>query len=133
MPEVNYIAVVVAAIFSMVLGYLWYGPFFGKRWMALMGIAPATISREGMGRTYAWGFVTALVTAYVLARFVKLAGATTIAGGVEIGFWAWLGFVATVTAASVLYEKRSTSLYYLNNGYQLVSLAVMGAILAVWK
>ncbi len=42
-------------------------------------------------------------------------------------------FVATVTLGSVLYEKRSFSLYALNNGYQLVSLVVMGAVLAVWR
>jgi hypothetical protein len=83
-------------------------------------------------RIYAWSFVGSLVTAFVLDQFVRWTGATTAAAGATIGFWAWLGFVATVTAASVLYERRPTALYLLNNGYQLASLLVMGAILGAW-
>ncbi|HLD39833.1 MAG TPA: DUF1761 family protein, partial [Candidatus Nanoarchaeia archaeon] len=33
----NYLAVLVAAIAAYVVGFLWYGPVFGKKWMALMG------------------------------------------------------------------------------------------------
>ncbi len=127
------IAIVVAAIVQVILGYLWYGPLFGKTWMSLMGINPQTMSREGMGKTMTWTVVGSLVTAAVLSKLVGMVGAGTVGAGVALGFWVWLGFVATVTLASVLYEKRSVNLYILNNGYQLVSLVVMGAILAGWR
>jgi len=130
---VNWLAIVVAAIVQFVIGWLWYGPVFGKTWMSLMGINPQSVSREGMGKTVVGSLIGSLVTAYVLARLVGMMGAGTAAGGIAAGFWAWLGFVATVTLASVLYEKRSWNLYLLNNGYQLASLAVMGAILAAWR
>ncbi len=97
-----------------------------------MGITPQA-GAEGMGKTYAWTFVGSLVTAAVLGKFVGTMGATSIGAGAAVGFWAWLGFVATVTLGSVLYEKRSFSLYALNNGYQLVALVVMGAVLGVWR
>ena len=36
--EVNYLAVLVAAIVNMVVGALWYSPLlFGKAWMKLTG------------------------------------------------------------------------------------------------
>lgn len=73
------------------------------------------------------------MTTFVLSKFVAAMGATSIGAGISVGFWAWLGFVATVTLASVLYERRPMSLYILNNGYQLVSLAIMGAILAILR
>lgn len=34
------LAVVLAAVVSMIVGWLWYGPLFGKQWMALMGWKP---------------------------------------------------------------------------------------------
>jgi len=134
---VNWLAVIVAAVIQMVLGFLWYGPLFGKTWMSLMSITPQAMSERmasgGMGKTYAWSFVGALVTAAVLGKLVGTFGATSVSDGASVGFWAWLGFVATVTLGSVLYERRPVGLYTLNNGYQLVSLAVMGAVLAVWR
>jgi hypothetical protein len=129
---VNWVAVVVAAIAQMVLGFIWYGPLFGKRWMSLMGVNPPSKPPEGMWKTYAWSALGSLVTAAVLDRLVATMGASTAGAGIVAGFWVWLGFVATVTLASVLYERRSINLYVLNNGYQLVSLAVMGAVLAAW-
>lgn len=132
----NWLAVIVAAILQMVLGFLWYGPLFGKTWMSMMGIAPQASTGamgKGMGKTYAWTFVGSLVTAAVLGKLVGAMGATSTGAGAAVGFWAWLGFVATVTLGSVLYEKRSFSLYALNNGYQLVSLVMMGEVLAAWR
>lgn len=126
----NWTGIILAAIAQLVVGFIWYGPLFGKTWMSMMGITTQGMSREGMGRTYAIQFVGSLVTAAVLAKLVGMMGAKTLGAGVQAGFWVWLGFVATVTLASVLYEKRSWNLYVLNNGYQLVSLAIMGAILA---
>ena len=86
-----------------------------------------------MGTTYAWTALGSLVTAFVLSKVVNAMGALTLGSGIAVGFWMWLGFVATVTLGSVLYERRSPNLYILNNGYQLVALAIMGAILAVWR
>ena len=34
MMSVNYLAVLVAAALEIGLGALWYGPLFGKPWMA---------------------------------------------------------------------------------------------------
>lgn len=129
----NWLAIIIAAVVQMALGFLWYGPLFGKTWMSLMGITPQGTRPEGMGTTYAWSALGSLVTAFVLSKVVIAMGAVSIGAGIAVGFWVWLGFVATVTLGSVLYERRSTSLYTLNNGYQLVALAIMGAILAVWK
>ena len=136
---VNYVAVLVGAIVSMVLGFLWYGPVFGKKWMALSGINPGTMTEEqkkGMNKSYALMFVGSLVTSYVLwhmivysTGFMQKSGAMM---GMQAGFWIWLGFVAPVIMGSVLWEGKSWSLFALNDGYQLVNLSLIGAILAAW-
>ncbi len=135
-PDINYLAVLVAAVASMVIGFLFYGPLFGKFWIALMGFTKEQLDAgkaKGMSKSYALGFLGSLVTSYVLARFVAYTGAGGISGGLQTGFWAWLGFVATVALGSILWEGKSWKLYGLNMGYQFMNLLAMGAILAVWQ
>lgn len=132
---VNLVAVVVAAVASMVLGFLWFGPLFGKPWMKRMGFTQKDVDRQkrkGMATTYFMGFIGALVTSYVLAHFVFYTGSVDAVSGAVTGFWIWLGFVATVLLGMVLWEGKPLALYFLNAGYYLVNLAVMGAILAAW-
>ncbi|OGY97748.1 MAG: hypothetical protein A2855_01720 [Candidatus Liptonbacteria bacterium RIFCSPHIGHO2_01_FULL_57_28] len=143
MTPVNYLAVLVAAIVAVVLGGLWYGPVFGKKWIALMGMTPEQIEagkKKGMAKEYILTFIGSLVMAYVLAwglfagaPYLAAEGTVGAVAGICLGLLAWLGFVAPVTLGSVLWEGRSWTLWFLNNGYYVVTLAVIGAILAVWK
>ena len=132
---INYLAVLVAAVASMVVGFLWYGPLFGKQWVKLMKIDDKKIKeakQKGMGKTYFLAFLTTLVMSYVLAHFVDYVEAKTIADGVILGFWIWIGFLATTQIGSVFWEGKPVKLYLINTSHYLVALAVMAAILAVW-
>ncbi len=40
---INYWAVIVVAIINTVLGFLWFGPIFGKMWISLMGFTPEQV------------------------------------------------------------------------------------------
>lgn len=133
--NVNIWAVLVSSLILMVLGFLWYGPVFGKTWMKLSGITVKDIedAKSQMSKTYALSTLGALVIAFVLAYFVQFMEARSAISGAMMGFWIWLGFVATTMLNSVLYESKSLTLYVLNTGYYLVALPVMGAILAVWS
>ena len=134
--DINYLAVLVSAIVSMGLGALWYSPMiFGKMWMKLMNIDEKSMKKaqkKEMGKSYAIAFAASLLMAYVLAHFVDYAQAKTALEGMQAGFWIWLGFVATITLNSVLWEGRPWKLYLINAAHYFVSLQIMGAILAVW-
>lgn len=132
--SINYVAVLLAAVASFVLGALWYSALFGKSWMKLMGFDQRKLQgmKKGVWKSYAAGFVAALVMSYVLAHFVKYAQAATALEGIAAGFWVWLGFVATIMLGAVIWEGKPPKLYAINAGYYLVSLALMGAILAVF-
>ncbi|MBM3257159.1 MAG: DUF1761 domain-containing protein [Candidatus Liptonbacteria bacterium] len=133
---INFWAVLLAAVANMIVGSLWYGPIFGKTWMGLTGMSTEQLDSakaKGMGKTYALAFVGALVMGYVFARIIAMAGVGTTAGGAELGFWAWLGFVASVMLGEVLWEGKSSKLWFLESGYYLVVLLVMGAILGGWR
>ena len=71
------------------------------------------------------------VMAFVVVHAVH-AGAVNAGQGAAVGFFNWLGFIASVMLMLTLYEKRPVKLWWINSGFQLISLLIMGAIVAIW-
>jgi len=132
---VNYWAVLVAGVVYMVVGYIWYGPLFGKMWKSLMGFTDESMKSMAMKpmRAMIWGLVAALVMALVLNRFVYMAGAMDVAGAWNLAFMVWLGFLATNTIGSYLWEGRPFKLFVLNAAHQLVGVFLMALVLVMWQ
>jgi hypothetical protein len=140
MPDttINLIPVVAAGVINMVLGALWYSPFvMGRLWMRSMGKTQDEIkqgfSMTSMGFTYMVNTIASLLFAYVLAHIVKFASLTTFAEGAKVGFWVWLGFVVTTVIPGYMYESRPKLLYFIFIAYQLISIVLMGGIIAMWQ
>ena len=138
--EINYLAVLVATFSSVVLGSLWYGPIFGKPWMKMMGFKKQdmdAMAKKEVAKSYVLMMLGSLVMAFVLAHSLIFASAYLqiegISAGLMAGLWNWLGFVAPTTMGSVLWEGKPWKLWMINSGFYLVSLSVMGVILAVWS
>jgi len=135
MPDINLVAVLVAGIFAVVVGAVWYGPLFGKMWRRLIGMSMEDMKNMKMTPVAAMigGFITALLMAYVLAHGIVFGnaylGTSGIEGGMQGAFWYWLGFAVPLTGAGYLWEGKSVKLWVLHAGYYLVALLGMGAIL----
>lgn len=137
--NINLVAVLVASIVSMALGFLWYSPMmFAKPWMKLMGYSAESMKKaqKEMGKMYGISFVLSLLTAYVMAHVMALSksfyhysGVTT---GMTTAFWMWLGFVMPVQATSEIFGSKKWNLLGINTGYQLVSLLGMGVVLGLF-
>lgn len=130
LETVNWVGVVVAAIAAFALGALWYGPLFSKPWMRAQGA-----DREGiaagppLGPLLAVQFGVTIITATVLAIIIGRFGGGLVTGLV-VGLMCAAGFVATSKLGDLLFSPRSNStIYYIEAGNQLVSYALMGAIL----
>jgi len=142
MVPINYLAVLVSTVVMIVLGSLWYGPLFGKKWIALMGFDMNKVQEmqaKGMGamwKSYALMGLGALIMSFVLANsisFTKIVlGTTGMAAGMQAAFWNWLGFIVPVSLGTVLWEGKPWKLWFLNAGYYLVGLLLIGTLLAVW-
>jgi hypothetical protein len=126
----------------MVLGYVYFGPLFGKMYIQLMGLdkmdpVKSEEMKKGMMKSYVFAFIGSLVTAYVLSHMLVFATAymktSGVSAGLSTGFWVWLGFVAPVTMGMVLWGTHPWKLWVLNNGYNLIQLLMFGVILALWK
>jgi Protein of unknown function (DUF1761) len=74
--HINLLAVLVAAIATMVVGFLWYSPLlFAKAWMKEMGYDPNDKAKtekmkKSAGPAYGGSFLASLVSAFILALFL---------------------------------------------------------------
>lgn len=139
-PDINFAAVLAATAASIALGFVWYGPLFGKPWMAIMGFTKDSMEKakaKGMGKTYALMTLGSFLMAYVLAHSIEFASVYTktygVSAGLMAGFWNWLGFVAPVQAGEQLWGGKPWKLFLINAGYQLSALLLIGVVIAAWK
>ena len=135
LTEVNFLAVVAAALAPMVIGGIWYGPLFGKLWMSAHGYTPERLEemKKGMGKAYGLSFVCYLVMATVLAILIGWLGAANVWTGLCFAFYCWLGFAATTGMTAHLFSDRKLSAYVIDVAYQLVYILAMGGILGAWR
>ncbi len=144
-PNINIIAIVVAALIPNILGALYYGPLFGKTWMKSMN----KTSEEMKHKNEAVVYITALVMGFIVSFFmnfvmqflhkdVNSAGELIIASHNTFGHGAFhgallaLAFVMPVIVSLGLFHKSSVKNILLNVAFWILSFAVMGGILDVW-
>lgn len=136
-PTLNLVPVIVAGVLNMIIGALWYSPYVtGKLWMRAMGKTEEELrqgfSPTSMAMTYIVNTVASLVFAYVLAHLIKFSSTNDFSQGVMIGFWVWLGFVVTTVIPGYMYEGKPKVLFFIFIIYQLISITLMGGLLAIW-
>lgn len=128
MPEVNYLAVGLAALSAFLLGGLWYSPvMFANKWAALAGASEEKLKSGSMAMIFGGAFVLNLIAAWVLA--VALLGVPNMTYGAGIGLIVGLSWVATSFGVSYLFERRPLALWLINAGYFTLQFTAMGAIL----
>ena len=136
---VNVWAVLVAAVATMVVGFLWYSPaLFANSWMKLMGYDPNDKEKiaemqKSAAPSYFMSLVASSLAAFVLGKLITVSGFSNAVDGLKIGLVVWLGFVTTVQFTNALFSRQRNRLYMINTGYQLVSYVVMGAIMGAWR
>ena len=126
---VSWIAVIVAAVVRFAIGAAWYAPpVFGKIWQEAAGVKP---DPSQMPKAMVVQAIGDLIMAYILARILGHYGAETLLAGGFVGFMAWLGFIVPVMAGGIVFERRPMNYAYVNGGFNLVSIVVMGAVISV--
>ena len=108
MFDISLLAVAVAGLVPLLLGMVWYHPkVFGTAWMNIVGITPdmAEKAKSRMFPMMGIALVASLVFAYVLAHFSLAWGVFDWRGGLELGFWIWLGFQVPILLSPVLWDK----------------------------
>jgi hypothetical protein len=138
---VTALTAIVGAIVSMVVGFVWYGPLFGKKNMEVMGMKDMMESmtaeeKKGMHKkmlpSYLANLLVAFVQFYALGFFAAFIGRLTVTGAIVYGAFLWLGFIVPIEAGNAIWsgksKKLSWTMFGLSSGYQFVVM-LLGAIL----
>jgi len=137
--QINYLAMLVCAILALVLGSIWYGPFFGKKWMEITGINTLDEEKKKEMEKNAWKlyltqFVLTLFQLFVLDYYLVVLDR---AGGVQNVFWFWLAFIVPTLAGTVMWGNDSKKIawtkFLIQAGYQLTMFVMFGFVLEMWK
>jgi len=131
MSQLNYWAVLVAAVASFVLGGLWYSPaLFYKPWLRAAGLNEEQLRHGNMAKIFGVSLLLQLVAAFVLALFIGAEADITF--GATAGFMVGAAWVVTAFGVAYLFERRPLVLLLINGSYNVVVYTLMGAILGAW-
>ena len=138
MPQVhiNYLAVVVAAVVAFVLGGLWYSPIlFAKPWVKAHGYTEERVKemQASAPKAYAVSFFCQLLIALALAVLIGYLHMERCVQGLKLAGLVWAGFAFPLGLMANMFSDKKITVFYIDTGYQLVYLLVMGSILTVWR
>ena len=133
--QVNIWAVVVSAVATFMIGGLWYGLLFSKRWVELHGFSEEEQKQmaKKQPRNFGLFFVGDLVMATVISVFVINLDIDCWMNGALLGFLLWLGIAATIGAAKNAACNKPLAAYLIDTSHEMVGLVAMGAIIGVWR
>ncbi|WP_341215574.1 DUF1761 domain-containing protein [uncultured Wocania sp.] len=161
MDFLNFPAILVAAVSALVVGFIWYNPkVFGNAWMQAAGMTDEQVKGGNMAKIFILAFIFAFLLAMTMMQMsIHQTGALSLVGGDAsaalpsyAAFMADYGdafrtykhgalhgvlagvFVALpIIGTNALFERKNAKYIFINSGYWIVTLGVMGAIVCGWK
>lgn len=142
MENVNWLALVVAAIIPIPIGYLWYNVLFKKQWIEETGITDEKAQEMNPVKTFGLAIVFAFFIAFFLMVQVFTGGAPgephgqapflTFKHGALHGAMVGILVALPIFANNALFEQRSFRLTAINVSYWIVTMALMGGLINAW-
>lgn len=146
MPELNYLAIIVAALVPSILGAIYYGPLLEKHWLDSLGKTKEQMVPDNMGLTYGLALLMAVFVSFMLKMNIELThkelndagelvfgsfhrfGHGALHGGMTAGL-----LVVPVLISLSLFQKSSGKNIILNAVFWILCFAIMGGILDAWN
>lgn len=128
---INWIAVAIAAVSTLVIGFIWYNPkVFGTAWMKSVGMTTEDASKGNMPVIFGLSLILGAVIAFNLSMYAGFHGPEeqTFVHGMVHGSLGYLFVGMPVLVVNSLYEQRSFGGIMINVFYWLVTFCVVGGI-----
>jgi hypothetical protein len=159
--EMNFIAILVAAVSTLLVGFVWYGPLFGKVWMAENGFTEEELKKGSMIKIFGLTFVFSIFLAMIIQilcihqfgplgmiggpDFIETAKPSyaafmtdygdafrTYKHGALHGFLSGLFLAFPLIGINGLFERKSWKYIFIHSGYWIIVMTIMGAIVCGW-
>ena len=136
LSNINFLALIVAALVSFAIGALWYSPvLFSKIWQRNVNLSDEELGKANMALIFGSSFLLILMMNFGLAIILQGHASNEISAtsGALYGFLIGSFFIATSIGINMLYQRKSFSLWAIDAGYQVLYLTASGAILGAWR
>jgi hypothetical protein len=132
--QLNWLAVIAAAVLYFAVGAVWYMPFSptGRAWMAAIGFVEHPQGQRPSQAIYLAPLLGYVLVAVVAAMLTRALNVQTLANGLLLGVVLWLGFGLPYWILASIFNphaKQPGRLIAIQSGYHLIGLLVVGAIL----
>ena len=132
--DLNWLAVLVATIAYFALGAIWYAQgVFGKAWMRGAGVTIPEGQRPGP-EVFVVPLIANVLATITTAAIATATGSNTVGEGIVLGLMVGIGFAVGLTLLTAYLEQRPepTTYLWVNSGYHIVGLVIVGIIVSVW-
>lgn len=129
MPDLNLLAILVAAIATFVAGFAYYA-LLGE---SLADVSPAAAGEQASPWTIAVEFGRGLILAAVTAGLASEAEIDEWTGGLLLGLALWIGFPLVLWIGALIHEKTPWKLAAIHAGDWLAKLLLVAVIVSVWQ
>jgi hypothetical protein len=128
--DINWLAVLAAALSAFLLGGVWYGPLFKHAWCRENGMDPNCPPNGHPAKIFGIAFLAALVAAAAFAIILRADPPLFIA--VHAGFLTGLAYVGMSFGINYAFAGRSFKLWLIDAGYHTLQFTLYGLILGLW-
>jgi len=130
---VNWLAVIVCIVVSMVVGSIWFNPktFYPAWWKAIGRSEDDQPGMTNMGMVWGLTMIATFVQVLFMSFMVNAMGTMSAFTGALTGFMLWLGFVAPSSLINKLFAGQLKA-WVIEAGHHLVTFVLFGAILGAW-
>jgi hypothetical protein len=134
LSDINWLAVLVAAIAYFLLGAVWYSFLFQKQWIKLQNINVNDPEiKKGMATTMFTSFLLMLLATIGLALLVERLDLYSAISGIKIGLLTGVCFSLTAISITYLYTRKPVGLHFIDGFYHVVGQVIAGVILCMWR
>ncbi len=138
--SINWLAVLVCVLISMISGSIWYHPktFFPVWWKGIGKTEKDNPGSSNMAMTWGLTVFSSFVQAAAMALMInalggQMTGGVTLLSGAGTGFLLWLGFIAPTYLVNKLFAGHGLKIWAIEVGNHLVNFVLFGALLGAWR
>jgi hypothetical protein len=134
--ELNWLAVIVAAIIYFALGALWYSNvLFARPWQRAIGWDASQQPPQMNPLTYVVPGLAYLVMAVATGMIAKATGTDTLGEGIVLGIITGVGFALALSLVGAFFTPNSPApmtLFAITGAYNLIGFLILAVLISVW-
>ena len=131
LSHLNWLAIGVSALAYFILGSLWFGLIFGKKWMALSNVKPED-GKGKMGMLMSSAVLGAIIGSFGMAVLISMLGIVSVVAAVKLSLLVGGCFIFAPMGVNFMFENRPMTLLFIDAGYPAAGLMICSIILSMW-